>query len=316
MIPTSGAGRLRQLLAAPGTLTVPGAGNALTARLIEDAGFEVVYLSGAGVANTFLGAPDIGLVTLTDIVAHTAALHGAVGIPIIVDADTGFGNAINTWHAVQSLERAGASAIQLEDQTFPKRCGHFADKTVAPASEMVEKIRAARDARRNPDTVIIARTDSLAIEGVEAACERANLYHDTGADLVFVEGPTSIAEIDHVARAVRGPQILNLVEGGSTPILDKAAIEERGFAIALYANLALLAAIESTRAVLRHLRSADGTALDRPRTATWAERQATVRKSWFDDLGARLADPGQDDEPRVLTTRIATPESNGHLPTS
>ena len=280
--------RLRALISARRLLTVPGAANALTARIIEDVGFEAVYISGAGVANTFLGVPDIGLLSLPQLVAHVSAMREAVEVPLIVDADTGFGNAVNVWHTVRSLERAGASAIQLEDQTFPKRCGHFAGKSVIPAEEMVQKVRAAVEARHDPDLLIIARTDALAVDGIDAACERARMYHQAGAEIIFVEGPRDVAEIEQVATAVNAPKLINLVEGGVTPHLSHERLQELGFAIALYANLALLASIRAMRDSLVHLH-ADGNPATRPPVATWTERQELVGKSGYDALERRFS---------------------------
>lgn len=286
--------RLRSLIADGTTLVVPGAPNALTARLVEECEFEVVYVSGAGIANTFLGSPDIGLVSLPEVVAHTAAIRNAVELPLIVDADTGFGNAVNVWHTVRALERAGASAIQIEDQTFPKRCGHFSDKSVIPSSAMVQKIRAACDARSDPNTMIIARTDSLESLGVDAACARVNAFLDAGADMGFVEGPRTEEEIIEIARLVQGPKVLNLVEGGRTPALATARIQELGFNIALYANLPLLAAIEGITNILQYLRGSTSEP-GRPAISTWDVRQTLVRKPYFDELQARYADPDDTD---------------------
>ncbi|MBI2760417.1 MAG: oxaloacetate decarboxylase [Chloroflexi bacterium] len=280
--------RLRALVSSGQLLVVPGAANALAARVIEDIGFEAVYVTGAGMANSFLGAPDIGLLSLPEVVAHVAAIREAVDLPLIVDADTGFGNAVNVWHTVRRLERAGADAIQLEDQTFPKRCGHFEGKSVIAAAEMVEKIHAAVDARRDPDLLIIARTDAAAIHGIDAACERGNAYRQAGADIIFVEGPRSEGEIERIARAIAAPKLLNVVEGGVTPWLPHARLQELGFAIVLYANLALLAGIRGMQDALRHLR-AGGDPATRPPIATWAERQRLVRKAEFDQLGRRFA---------------------------
>lgn len=285
--------RLRARVTSGRLLVVPGAANALTARVIADAGFDAVYVTGAGLANSFLGVPDIGLLSLPEIVAHVAAIREAVDLPLIVDADTGFGNAVNVWHTVRSLERAGANAIQIEDQTFPKRCGHFDGKGVIPRQEMVQKIHAALDARQDRDLMIIARTDARAVEGIEAACERARAYHQAGADMIFVEGPRSEAEIARIAAAIGAPQILNVVEGGVTPSLPPGRIQELGFAVALYANLALLAAIRGMQDTLRHLR-AGGDPATRPPLATWAERQHLVRKPLFDQLETKFA-PGAED---------------------
>jgi 2-methylisocitrate lyase-like PEP mutase family enzyme len=280
--------RLRSLVTSGRLLVVPGAANALTARVIEDTGFDAVYVTGAGVANTFLGVPDIGLLSLPEMVAHVTAIREAVRLPLIVDADTGFGNAVNVWHTVRSLERAGANAIQLEDQTFPKRCGHFEGKSVIAAEEMVQKLRAAIDARRDPDLLIIARTDALAVEGVEAACARACAYREAGADVIFVEGPRTVDEIERVAAEVAAPRLLNIVEGGVTPALPHARLQELGFAIVLYANLALLAGLRAMRDVLQHLH-AGGDPATRPPVAAWTERQEMARKPAFDELGRRFA---------------------------
>lgn len=287
---TTSAARLRAHLASGRLLMVPGAANALTARVIEDAGFEAVYVTGAGVANTYLGVPDIGLITLTELLGHVSAIRNAVDVPLIVDADTGFGNPINVRRTVTELERAGADAIQLEDQTFPKRCGHFTGKDVVPTEEMTAKIRAATDARRDPDTVIIARTDARAVHGLDEAIRRATAYREAGADVLFVEAPRSEQELAEVTATVAGPQVVNLVQGGQTPVLPAERLEELGFAIALHANLPLLASVHGMQAALATLRTTgrpDDTGL-----ATWAERQRLVRKGEYEDLEQRYADGG------------------------
>ena len=278
--------RFRRTVESGRTLVVPGAANALTARLIEDAGFPATYITGAGLANTYLGMPDIGLLSLTEIASHVAAIGAAVETPLIVDADTGFGNAINTWHTVRTLERAGAAAIQLEDQTFPKRCGHFSGKSTVPAEEMADKVRAAVEARTDPDLLIIARTDARAEHGLDEACRRARLYRDAGADITFVEAPQSAREIEIVAADVPGPKVLNIVQGGKTPALSLERVQELGFSILLYANLPLLASIHAVRGVLETLK-ADADVTTGPAIATWAERQATVHAPFFDDLSRR-----------------------------
>jgi 2-methylisocitrate lyase-like PEP mutase family enzyme len=280
---------LRELLDSGRLLVVPGAANALTARVIEDCGFESVYVTGAGVANTHLGVPDIGLLTVSEMIAHVAAIREAVSVPLIVDADTGFGNPVNVRRTVRDLERAGAGAIQLEDQTFPKRCGHFAGKGVVPAGEMIAKIHAAVDARRDDGTLIVARTDARAVAGLEEACARANAYRDAGADVVFVEAPRTEAEIEAVAAGVRGPQVINFVHGGVTPLLPERRLRELGFAIALHANLPLLAGLKGVQDALRTLRA--GTVPGEEHLASWEERQRMVRRPEFDDLEARYATP-------------------------
>ena len=183
-------------------MIVAGAANALAARVIQEVGFEAVYLSGAGLTNTFYGIPDMGFVGLSDLVQHTSAMRDAVHLPIVVDADTGFGNALNVIHTVKSLERAGANAIQLEDQVMPKKCGHFSGKQVISTEEMVAKVRAAVDARQSEDFLIIARTDARAVNGFQDAIDRAQRYYESGADLTFIEAPTSIDELRQIPQLV------------------------------------------------------------------------------------------------------------------
>ena len=275
--------RLRALIARRKAVLLPGAANALAARVIEDLGFEAIYVTGAGVSNTFLGMPDIGLLTVTELAEHVAAMRDAVGLPLIVDADTGFGNAVNVGRSVRSLERAGASAIQLEDQDFPKRCGHFSGKTVIPTAEMVQKIRAAADARVDRDVVIIARTDAIAVNGFEDAMDRANAFIEAGADMTFVEAPRTPEQIAAIPK-LKVPQLLNIVHGGLTPTLPREELEKTGYALVLYANAALQAAVAGMQTVLGHLKehgSLDGVS---DKLAGFAERQRLVNKPAFDAL--------------------------------
>jgi 2,3-dimethylmalate lyase len=278
--------RLRLLVQSQELTVVPGAGNALTTRIIEDIGFESAYVSGAAIANLFLGSPDVGLTNLTEVAMHVAAIRDACSVPMIVDADTGFGNVVNTWRTVRVLERAGADAIQLEDQSFPKRCGHFAGKSVISPEGMADKIRAAREARTDPDLLIIARTDARAEHGLGEACRRALAYHEAGADMLFVEAPESTEEVETIARELPGPLVHNVVEGGVTPPIPLARLDELGYSVALFANISLLAGIRATREILLYLRR--GLADPRPPIATWAERQDLVRKPWFDELADRF----------------------------
>lgn len=280
--------RFRERLARRDALLVPGAANALAARVIADLGFEAVYVSGAGVTNTFLGIPDLGFIGLPELAQHTAAIREAVDLPLIVDADTGFGNALNVRHTIRTLERAGASAIQLEDQVMPKRCGHFAGKEVVGAAEMAAKVRAAVDARRDPNLLIIARTDARAVEGFEAALERAGRYIDAGADVTFVEAPESVDEIDRIPRALAVPQLINMVVGGKTPILDHAALKAKGYAIVLYANAALQGAVRGMQAALGALKT-NGRLDETPLVASFKERQRLVQKPLFDALDRKYA---------------------------
>ena len=282
---------LRTLLNERRGLLVPGAGNALAARVIETMGFEAVYLSGAGLTNNFYGMPDLGFVSLNDIASHTAAIRDAVALPLIVDADTGFGNALNVRHTVRTLERAGANAIQIEDQVMPKKCGHFAGKAVIDQAEMVSKIKAAVDARVSGDFLIIARTDARAIEGLDAALERARAFAEAGADVTFVEAPTSVDELRRIAGELPCPQIVNVVIGGKTPALPAAEFGEMGFGMVLYANAALQGAVRGMTNALAELQRRGELPEDPDLVATFAERQALVQKTAFDALDARYAVP-------------------------
>jgi 2-methylisocitrate lyase-like PEP mutase family enzyme len=281
---------LRNMLSPGAALLLPGVSNALAARLVADQGFAAAYVTGAGIANTFFGVPDIGLVTVTELAEHVAAIREAFPGPLVVDADTGFGNALNLVRTVTLLERAGADALQIEDQVFPKRCGHFSGKQVIPAAEMVEKIKAAVDARRDRDLLIIARTDAIAPEGFEAALARAAAYHEAGADVTFVEAPTSMEQIADIPRRLPWPQLLNIVIGGRTPELPNEKVKELGYAGVIYANVALQAAVLGMQAALGELRRkghmGDATRL----VADFSERQRLVHKDEFDALERKYAE--------------------------
>lgn len=268
-------------------LMVAGAANALSARLIEQLGFEAVYLTGAGITNTFYGMPDLGFVSLADLVQHTSATRDAVELPIIVDADTGFGSALNVRHTVRSLERAGANAIQLEDQLMPKKCGHFNGKSVIPAAEAASKIKAAVDARINDDFLIIARTDARAIEGFDSAMERAQRFIDAGADITFVEAPESIDEISRIPAALTVPQLVNVVIGGKTPTLDAAEFSRLGFGLVLYANAALQGSLMGMTTALTRLRDSGRLDEDSGLVSPFSVRQKLVRKDMYDELDMR-----------------------------
>jgi 2-methylisocitrate lyase-like PEP mutase family enzyme len=227
---------LRERLAEPRIVLSPGVCDALTAAIAADAGFEALYVSGAAVAYTRLGRPDIGLVSMSEVADHVSRIADRVTTPLIVDADTGYGNALNVQRTVRAFERAGATMIQLEDQTFPKRCGHLDGKGVVPAAEMVGKIRAAVDARRSADTLILARTDAVAIEGLDAAVERAHAYAEAGADALFVEAPRTREDLARLSAALGGtrPLLANMVEGGKTPVLSAPELEAIGFRIVIF----------------------------------------------------------------------------------
>ena len=266
---------------------MPGAFNALAARIIEAAGHQLVFVTGAGVSNAYLGMPDLGLLTVTELIANVNAIAAVVQLPLVVDADTGFGNAINVRRTVQQLEQAGASAIMLEDQTFPKRCGHFDGKSVVPTEEMTVKIKAAVDARLDDDLMIIARTDARAVEGYEAAIARANSYKEAGADIIFVEAPLNEDELLRIPQDVPGPHMCNMVIGGKTPILPRAKLAEAGYAGICYANAALQSAMLAMRKTMEHLNehgSSDGL---EDLLLSFEERQQVLRTAQFKELEER-----------------------------
>jgi len=276
--------RFRELLVPGAAVVLPGVANALAARVVADLGFPAAYVTGAGIANTFLGIPDNGLVTLTELTDHVAAIGAVFPGPLMVDADTGFGNAVNLTRTVKLLERAGADAIQIEDQVFPKRCGHFDGKAVIGKDEMVAKIKAAVDARSNPDLLIVARTDAIATDGFAAAIDRACAYREAGADIGFVEAPQSPDQIADIPRLLPWPQLINIVLGGRTPELPNQKLKELGFAGVLYANVALQAALRGMQEALAVLRR-DGRMGEAARlAASFAERQRLVGKGEFDAL--------------------------------
>jgi 2-methylisocitrate lyase-like PEP mutase family enzyme len=280
--------RLREHLSGRSALIVPGASNALAARIIADLGFEAVYLSGAGLTNTLLGLPDLAFVSLPELVQHAAAISEVVDLPLIVDADTGFGNPINVRHAVRALERVGANVIQLEDQVSPKKCGHFAGKAVIDADEMCGKVKAAVEGRRSPDTLIMARTDARAVEGFDAAVARARRYQSAGADILFVEAPESIEELTAVPKVITAPLLINIVVGGKTPVVGREDLARMGYALVLYANVALQAAIDGMQRALRQLQT-DGQMGESGPVATFQERQRLVGKPMFDELDRRYS---------------------------
>jgi len=280
---------LRSLAEARRGVLVPGAFNALSARVIEDLGFEALYVTGAGVTNMWFGLPDQGFMGLHEIADHTARIRDAVNLPLIVDADTGFGNALNVRHTVRVLERAGADCIQFEDQVAPKRCGHFSGKDVISTEEAVNKIKAAVDARTDPDLLIMARTDAAATLGFEAAIERAQKFSEAGADILFVEAVTTADEIRALPQRLAKPQLMNMVIGGKTPIFGAEELGGLGYGIVLYANAALqgaLAGMQKALTVLRDTRRMDE---DPSLVAPFAERQRLVRKPELDALDARYA---------------------------
>jgi 2-methylisocitrate lyase-like PEP mutase family enzyme len=276
--------QLKALAHARRGVIVPGAFNALSARVVADLGFEAIYVTGAGVTNMWFGLPDQAFMGLTDIADHTARIRDAVDLPLIVDADTGFGNALNTYHAVRTLERAGADCIQLEDQVSPKRCGHFAGKDVVEASEMIGKIKAACDARRDKELLIMARTDAAAVHGFNAAVERAQAYAEAGADLLFVEAVTELEHVRALPQRLSTPQLMNMVIGGKTPITSAQELSQLGYGLVLYANAALQGALAGMQRTLTQLRETQRIDEDPALVTPFAERQRLVGKGVWDGL--------------------------------
>jgi 2-methylisocitrate lyase-like PEP mutase family enzyme len=281
--------RLKSILARREATIAPGAANALFARVIEDVGFDVAYVTGAGIANMHLGVPDIGLTTLTEVVDTVAAISDVVALPLLVDADTGFGNALNMRRTVRILERVGAAGVQIEDQVFPKRCGHFSGKAVIPVAEMVQRIRAAVDSRQDQDFQIVARTDARAVEGLDAAIERAHAFIEAGADATFVEAPLEEAELARIARELPAPQVANIVFGGMTPDIGHRKLAQMGFGLVLYANAALQAALKASRDVLTELKRDGSLQAAASKLASFSERQRTVAKETYEALEQRYA---------------------------
>jgi 2-methylisocitrate lyase-like PEP mutase family enzyme len=273
---------LRTRLAEPRALLAPGIYDALSALVAEQAGFEALYLSGASIAYTRLGSPDIGLTTFSEVTDTLAHITERVRVPVIVDADTGFGNALNVQRTVRGLERAGAAMIQLEDQTFPKRCGHLQGKGVVPVAEMCGKLRAALDARTSHETLILARTDALAVEGFEAALARAEAYLACGVDALFVEALRTPAQMDAACArlAARVPLLANMVEGGQTPVESAQALGERGFRIVIFPG-------GTARAVAHTLQGYYASLKAHGSTTPWRERMLD-----FDGLNALIGTPG------------------------
>lgn len=258
---------LRSRLSCRPILVAPGVYDALTGLIAEQAGFEALYVSGAAIAYTRLGRPDIGLVSMNEVVETVALIRDRVGAHLVVDADTGYGNALNVGRTVRLLERAGANAIQIEDQDFPKRCGHLDDKILAPASEMAGKIRAAVDARRSRETLIIARTDAVAVEGFERAIARAALYRDAGADMLFVEAPRQRDDLERIG-AVLGqsvPLMANMVEGGKTPMMPANELELLGFAFVIFPGGIVRALAKAAEEFYASLKEHGSTDTFRPR---------------------------------------------------
>lgn len=296
---TGRSARLRALLAGPGLVQAPGAFDCITARLVDTSGFPAIYVTGSGVSMSALGAPDVGVLSFAEILDRVKRIADCVSIPVIADADTGYGGPLNVIRTVREMERAGVSAIQIEDQAWPKKCGHEPGRRLVSTAEMVGRIRAAVDARLDPATVIIARTDARASEGLEAALDRAAAYADAGADMLFVEAPESEAEMRRACAALAGrPMLANMVEGGRTPVLPAAALHAIGYRIAIYPNSLTRALARTGQELLRRLGAEGTTAGMRERmldhNALWALFE---HADWY-AVEARYAAPPAADERR------------------
>ncbi len=270
----TGASRLRALLASDEVIVAPGAFDGLSARLVEQAGFPAVYASGGAISRS-AAIPDLGLLSMTEVIERVTAIVDAVSVPVIADADTGYGNALNTRRAVRAFARSGVAAIHLEDQDFPKRCGHYDDKALIPAEEMVQKLRAARDAV-GEELVLIARTDAIAVEGLDAAIERAQRYIAAGADVAFVEAPTTEAQIEEIARRLPQPKLINMFQGGKTPLLPAARLGALGYRIVIIPSDLQRAAIFAMQATLEAIRRDGDSSAVAERMVTFADRELLI----------------------------------------
>jgi len=275
---------LRRLVDSRSALLVPGAYDALSARVIADIGFQALYVSGAGITNGLLGMPDMGFISLSQLAQQVSLIRDAVELPLIVDADTGFGNAVNVHYTARTLARAGADALQIEDQISPKRCGHFAGKGVIAADEMVQKIRAAKDAVAGDGVLIVARTDAYAVEGMNGALDRANAFIEAGADMTFVEAPRTAEDIGRILSSLSVPQVVNMVIGGVTPAVGLDDLRRMKAGVVLYANAALQGAVLGMQRALTALRDAGTVSEDSQLVASFAERQRLVRKPEIDRM--------------------------------
>jgi 2-methylisocitrate lyase-like PEP mutase family enzyme len=280
--------RLRQLVTSGDIVVAPGVYDGLSARLAARAGFSAIYATGGGIARS-MGYPDLGLLSPREIVDRLANIVEHAAVPVIADADTGYGNALNVHRAVREFERAGVAGFHLEDQTFPKRCGHYDDKAVVPTGEMTQKLRAARDAATDADLVLIARTDALAVEGLDAAIERAQAYAEAGADVIFVEAPVSEAQIETIARRVPHPKLINMFQGGKTPLVPLARLSELGYRIVIIPSDLQRAAIRAMEDVLLAIRRDGNSAAVADRMATFTDRETVVDTPAWLELDRRYS---------------------------
>lgn len=269
----SGPAALRELLSARRFFIAPGAYDCITAQLVKTSGFPACYITGSGVSLSLLGAPDVGLVSYSELRDRIAAIANSTDIPLIADIDTGYGGPLNVMRTVKDLERAGVSALQIEDQAWPKKCGHEPGKRLVGLDEMVGRLGAALDARADDDLVIIARTDAIAVEGLDRAIERAHAYVEAGADVIFIEAPPTLADMQRVAREIKAPLLANMVEGGKTPMLSRDELMALGFAFAIYPNALTRLFARSGMEMLASLASTGG-------TSEWRSRMMNHDELW------------------------------------
>jgi len=280
--------KLRTLLASGRIAVAPGAYDGLSARLVEQAAFPVIYASGGAIARS-AGVPDLGLLSMSAIVERLASMVDVVEAPIVADADTGYGNALNAQAAARAFERAGVAAFHLEDQTFPKKCGHYDDKSLVPVAEMTQKLKAVRDALHDPDFIVIARTDAIAVEGFAAALDRASAYREAGADMIFVEAPTSEAEMAEIAKRLPGLKLINMFEGGKTPLLPISRLEALGYHLVIIPSDTQRAAIKAMQRVLAAI-GRDGSAASMlGDMVSFKEREALIDTAAYLDRDRRYA---------------------------
>jgi len=280
--------KLRALLGSGHIVVAPGAYDGLSARLVEQAGFPAIYASGGAIARS-TGVPDIGLMPVDAIVDRLASMVDVVAAPVVADADTGYGNALNAQAAARAFERAGVAAFHLEDQTFPKRCGHYNDKSLVPVGEMVQKLKAMRDALHDPDFVLIARTDAIAVEGFSAAIERASAYGEAGADVLFVEAPTTEPEIAEIGKRLPGWKLINMFEGGKTPLLPAARLQELGYHLVIIPSDTQRASIKAMQRALGAIARDGSSASMTTDMVSFKEREAIIGTADYLDRGKRYA---------------------------
>lgn len=276
--------KLRECIKTPGVIVVPGATDALTAKIIEKAGFDVIYATGAGISNTQFGLPDMGLITMTEMLERVKYIVDSVDVPVIADVDTGFGNAVNLIRTVKEFEAIGVAGIQIEDQVTPKKCGHFEGKSVIDTREMVKKIEAVVNHRKNNEFVIIARTDARAVYGLDEAISRGQAYFNAGADVIFVEAPVSREELQVIAEAIKAPLVANMVEGGVTPVLSAQELQELGYKMALFANTAMRVGAKAILDAMKVLKETGTTSSLDKKMLSWEERQSLVGYPFYQEL--------------------------------